>query len=505
MKKIATLALTIVALYTNAQNINDALRFSQTDLGGTARFKAMSGAFGALGGDLSAINVNPAGSSIFANNQLGISLSNNNYKNDSNYYGKNTSDNDNTFDLNQIGAVFTFENNRKKSNWKKLGLAINYENIKSLDNSLNIAGTNPTNSVDNYFLYYADGLPLSTLDGSNYNYDELFFNEQQAYLAYQSYLIDPTANTPTNNTYYTNISNAGNYYQENGLSSKGYNGKVNFNISGQFTDKWYFGLNLNAHFVDYRQSTFFFENNNNPKYAIGSTVDTVRFYNDLYTYGNGFSFQLGTIFKPTPEIRLGLVYDSPTWLTLNDELSQRINTSGYGLNTAQDNTIYGTGGINPNRTMVYEPYGLKTPSKFTASFAYVFAKKGLISLDYIFKDYSSTKLTPKKDFTATNNYMGSVLDATSEVRIGAEYKIQKFSLRGGYRYEQSPYKDKKTIGDLTGYSGGLGYNFGSTKVDLAYVASKRDYYHQMFNVGLTDAAKINSKNNTVTLTVLFEM
>ena len=74
MKKIATLALTIVALYTNAQNINDALRFSQTDLGGTARFKAMSGAFGALGGDLSAINVNPAGSSIFANNQLGICL-----------------------------------------------------------------------------------------------------------------------------------------------------------------------------------------------------------------------------------------------------------------------------------------------------------------------------------------------------------------------------------------------------------------------------------------------
>ena len=77
MKKIATLALTIVALCTNAQNINDAMRFSQTDLGGTARFKAMSGAFGALGGDLSAINVNPAGSSIFANNQLGISLSNN--------------------------------------------------------------------------------------------------------------------------------------------------------------------------------------------------------------------------------------------------------------------------------------------------------------------------------------------------------------------------------------------------------------------------------------------
>lgn len=505
MKKIVTFVLCIGALYTNAQNITDALRFSQSDLNGTARFKGMSGAFGALGGDFSAINVNPAGSAIFANNQWGTSLSNYNYKNESNYFGKSTSDNDNSFDLNQAGVVFVFENNRKKSDWKKLGLAINYENTRNLDNSLNIAGTNPLNSVDNYFLDYANGLPLSTLDGSNYDYRDLYFNEQQAYLGYQSYIIDPLTVSPTNTAYYTNVSTAGNYYQENSIASNGYNGKVNFNVSGQYTDEWFFGVNLNAHFVDYRQSSFFFESNNNPKYATGSTVDTVRFYNDLYTYGNGFSFQLGTIYKPTPELRLGLVYDSPTWLELNDELSQRITTSGYGLNAAQDNTIYGTGGFNPNTIMVYEPYKLKTPGKWTASFAYIFGKKGLISLDYILKDYSTAKLSPKKDFIAANNYIENTLDATSEFRLGAEYRIQKFSLRGGYRYEQSPYKDGKTIGDLTGYSAGLGYNFGSTKVDLAYAASQRNYYHQMFNVGLTDAAKINAKNNSVTLTVLFEM
>jgi long-subunit fatty acid transport protein len=31
-----------------------------------------------------------------------------------------------------------------------------------------------------------------------------------------------------------------------------------------------------------------------------------------------------------------------------------------------------------------------------------------------------------------------------------------------------------TIGDLTGYSAGLGYNFGSTKVDLSYSYAKRN-------------------------------
>ena len=36
---------------------------------GSARFQSMGGAFGALGGDLSAININPAGSAVFIDNQ----------------------------------------------------------------------------------------------------------------------------------------------------------------------------------------------------------------------------------------------------------------------------------------------------------------------------------------------------------------------------------------------------------------------------------------------------
>ena len=68
----------------------------------------MSGAFGALGGDLSSLNVNPAGSVIFANNQVGFTLGNYNTKSNSNYFGKNTSDSKNSFDLNQAGAVFCF-------------------------------------------------------------------------------------------------------------------------------------------------------------------------------------------------------------------------------------------------------------------------------------------------------------------------------------------------------------------------------------------------------------
>ena len=279
-----------------------------------------------------------------------------------------------------------------------------------------------------------------------------------------------------------------------------------FNFSGQYADKWFFGINLNSHFLDYRQSNSFFETNSNPKYLTGSTVDAIQFYNDLYTYGSGFSFNLGTIFKPVKEVRLGLAYESPTWFRLTDELSQSVQTSGYGLNATQNNTQYTSNLVtDPNTTMIFQPYKLQTPSKLTGSFAYIFGKRGLISLDYAVKNYSNTQYKPKKDFPTTNKYMADNLTTTAEVRLGAEYKIKKISFRSGYRWEQSPYKDRTTMGDLISFSGGLGYNFGSTKLDLAYTNSKRDYNQQFFSQGLTDAAKIKSVNNTVSLTLLFEL
>ena len=52
----------------------DALLLSGENSQGTARFESMGGAFGALGGDLSSININPAGSSVYNDNEYGITL-----------------------------------------------------------------------------------------------------------------------------------------------------------------------------------------------------------------------------------------------------------------------------------------------------------------------------------------------------------------------------------------------------------------------------------------------
>ena len=127
MKKITITFLFLVSVFTYAQEIQDALRYSQDNLNGTARFNAMAGAFGALGGDLSAITINPAGSSIFNNNQIGFSLNNNNLRNKSNYFGTQNRERENSLDLNQLSGVFVFYD-QTNSKWKKFALALTYEN-----------------------------------------------------------------------------------------------------------------------------------------------------------------------------------------------------------------------------------------------------------------------------------------------------------------------------------------------------------------------------------------
>ncbi|WP_298137519.1 outer membrane protein transport protein [Flavobacterium sp.] len=501
MKKIFGFFMASFAMTTiQAQDINDAMRYAQDNQTGTARFSAMSGAFGALGGDFSSISVNPAGSSVFANNQVGATLGVFSTKNNSNYFGTNSSENDSKFDLSQAGGVYIFENEDHKSDWKKFALALNYENTKNLDNSIYSAGINPTNSLANYFLSYANGVPLSVADGTDYYFGNMFFNEQQAYLGYQSYMINSTDDTNPNNTAYTSNVPVANYFQESLIESRGYNGKLSFNASTVYKDKLMIGINLNSHFTDYRQSSTFYEENDYNNTTTTDVINRVRFNNELYTYGNGFSFQVGTIYKATKEFRLGLAYQSPTWYRLNDELTQNISSVRGNVDGELPAQI-----VDPQLTMVYDAYRLQTPGKWTGSLAYVFGKRGLISFDYTLKDYSNTKFQPKTDFTATNNLMSNVLTATNEFRIGAEYKIEKFSLRGGYRFEESPYKNGKTIGDLTGYSTGIGYNFGEFKIDLAYAFSQRDYQQRFFSQGLTDAANVKAKNNNVNVTVLFEL
>ena len=493
-----------------AQDITDAVRYSNDEIQGTARFKAMGGAFGALGGDMSAVNINPAGSAIFNNSHASLSLGVFSANNDTYYFGGTNSTSDTNIDLNQLGATFVFNNTDINSPWKKFTLGVAYDTTSDFDDEWFASGVNPGNTIGNYFMDYAQGLRLDEISAfpgetisEAYNEIGAFYGygNQQAFLGYEGYILNPAEDIDENTAYSSSISidpeDNNNFNQSYAYTSRGYNGKLAFNFATSYDDKVFFGLNLNSHFINYERSTYFTESNSN----VNSTVTNVNFENNLLTTGSGFSFQLGSIAKLTDELRLGISYKSPTWYRISDETSQYLATTRIegGTNMTQI--------VNPNVINVYEEYKLKTPGKFTGSIAYVFGKQGLLSFDYSMKDYSNTKFKPSSDlyFSDLNYQINNTLGSSISYGLGGEYRYKALSFRGGYRFEESPYKDDSFYGDLDRYSLGLGYSFGNFNLDLAFSHSQRDINYQLYTVGLTDSAEIASKFNDFILTFAFNI
>ena len=128
MKRITFLLMASFFMGTAiAQDITDGLRYSTEAITGTARFNAMSGAFGALGGDLSAIAINPAGSAVFLGTSASVSVAGNDIENKANYFNTETKSINTDININQAGGVFVFKNSSENSNWKKFTIAINYQ------------------------------------------------------------------------------------------------------------------------------------------------------------------------------------------------------------------------------------------------------------------------------------------------------------------------------------------------------------------------------------------
>lgn len=505
MKKLLMLCIGLASSsYILAQDVSDAVRYSMDEIQGTARFRAMSGAFGALGGDMSAVNINPAGSAIFNNSHASASIGVFSKNDDINYFNGFTTSSNSNFDLNQLGATFVFVNRDESSPWKKFTLGVAYDRSADFDDDWVASGVNPNNSIGSYFLLNAQGKRLdeiSAFSGETISqaYSEIGsfygFENQQAFLGYEGFIIDPVNDTDDNTAYISNIDlNGTDFDQEYYYASRGYNGKLAFNLATSYEDKIFLGINLNAHFINYERSTFLSEINSNAN----STITSVDFENNLLTTGSGFSFQLGGIAKVTEEFRVGLSYNSPTWFRISEETSQYLATTS----TTEGNIV-----VNPNVINIYPEYKLQTPSKLTGSLAYVFGKQGLLSFDYSIKDYSGAKFRPSSDiyFSALNNNISNTLDTANSYRIGGEYRYKQLSFRGGYRFEESPYKDDTFYGDLTGYSLGLGYNFGNLNLDLAFSQAERDTNYQLYNVGLTDSAEFKSKFTDVILTLGFKI
>lgn len=419
--------------------------FTQENIDGTARFNAMSGAFGSLGGDMSAIESNPAGAAVFLKSEVSFSLDFNGIDTQANYYGNNISSNNDDVKFSQTGGVFVFKTNQSANNngWQKLAVAFNYSTANNYENFWFAQGNN--------------NFPTWTED-PNIENKHYYFSDGQSFENY----------------------------------TDGQNNKYTFTFASQYKDNLYIGASFISYDIDYYQSILLQEDN----YSANGEYLEASMFQELLTYGNGFSFNFGIIGKPTKNTRLGFAYQSPVWYNLGETYLD-YDTTVYYSNVDEFYNDYS--GVS---TYYYD---LRTPSKYTGSFSYIFDKHGLISVDYIYKNFSNIELSGG-NWNLENQGFSNNLNGVSEVRVGTEWRIKKASIRGGYHFEQSPYKNAISSDNKEGYSLGLGYNFGIGKFDLSYQHSKYttpyNFYPQYPEI---NSAELEYKLSRVTATLVFNM
>ena len=267
MKKLFLAMVIFTAYFSNAQTLsyNDIGElFSKEAINGTARFNAMSGAFGALGGDMSAIDVNPAGAVVFSKSEVALSLYNKTIKTNASFYGLNQNSENEFLDLSQAGGVMIFTTN-DNSGWGKFALGFNYAVTNDFNNSWTAKGNSG----------YA---PITD-----------FYDSDVVYL------------------------NSDGHYFENYTDGK--NEKYTFTFASEYNNNLMLGFSLSTYNIDHYQRVLTEEYNNDGNQ---NTFDVSQ-NQELLTYGDGISFNLGIISKPNDNVRLGLAFQSPIWYSLAEE------------------------------------------------------------------------------------------------------------------------------------------------------------------------------------------
>ena len=446
MKRIVTTLLTLlffVPLF--GQGSDDACLYSQTYYQGTAKALGMGNALGAVGGDMTAACINPAGMGIYRSNEFTFTLGMLDNLQQSTYYGTSNSANKFCMNLPSVSYVGT----KQRSNYRPLrftqfGIGLTRTNDYNIHTFAK--GLNPTSSkIDNY---------LSQIDGYSENDLQEAF-PYTIYPAWQTYLIDLYEDEQ--GLYYSSPVPQGGIWQSQENTFKGRAEEWTFAGSANYLDKLFIGISANLAHIK----------------------------------------RVGFIYHANNWFRFGAAFHSPTIFNFNEswqtETESKINwvTRKY---------------ISPESH--YE-YTFIKPLRWVGSMAFVIRQIGMISLDAEYTNFGAARFNAKDwDYSETNDNIKSVLGKTFNFRIGSEWNLGGSYLRFGGAYYGSPLGIANSNGSIKKASIGLGLPVSeSTTFDFAYELTLGKTETDLYDAGILGIEPVTQRqfrnNLAVTLRVRY--
>jgi hypothetical protein len=460
---------------SQAQGVSDAVRWSFFSPGGTARVLGVGSSFGAMGGDFSVININPAGLGAYRKSEFTFSpsLSNNRTSSflvdDANTI---TKDRYNSFSIDNISLVLAGKNGS--------GFAIGFSKLADLNKNFSFSGTT-RGSITQRFAERANGRDVNGLDD---------------FEAYPAYAVGAIYDLNEDKNYETDFDRFEGVKKEQEVDQEGYIHELSLGWGGTFSEKFLLGFSMGIPFVSYQELKQYKESdptNSNPVFT------ELNYTEYLNTSGAGINFKAGFIYAPIRQIRIGGAFHSPTWFTLNDDYYTNLNyayddgESQYYSNRSPDGSF---------------KYKLNTPARVVGSLGTLYKIgpiQGFLNGDVEWVDYNNNRFdfTPYSDDPAegqstidVNDEVERLLGSVINIRVGTEMAIGVLRLRAGIEKGDSPLAaDTKKV---TTQSFGVGIREDRFFIDLGVRTRKFDEGYVPFV--LVDPSDESLVNNQVTHT-----
>ena len=515
MKKYIFLAYAlIIGSVAFAQTEYDALRMGQTDIVGSARYMSMGGAFGALGGDASALKDNPAGLGVYRSGEVTATLNGMFQSANADWEGA-TSSSSSGFNVKfnnfpYVMSVPFWE--ERTTGLLHSNFSFSYNRVKNFNRVMRSNGGSESSFTD-FLAGFTNGFTEQDLKYVENSYDPYLERDIPwlSVLAYDGYLIN---NDPGTTNWFSalaapnEVADARNIVNESGGISE-----YSFGWGGNFNNNLFLGANINIADLTYSLNSILTEDFNAGGYDL---------QNILNQSGLGVNLKLGAIYLPTNNVRLGLAFHTPTFYTISEV--------GYAELTYENLNESVNGSTNVPSEGSRQNFNLMTPMQAQLSAAYMFGRKGVISFEYNFVNYTGMRFSESEGgrdaFERENEGMKEVLRNGHVIKVGGEYKpIESVALRAGYAMltgaTHPTYTEGKTllengVNTNTEYfeqkgtnfiSFGVGYRQPFWYVDLSYALKMQneDFYPYQFNRTELTASHIKSNTNNIALTVGFKM
>ena len=501
MRKTAiTLLLMTVAAGAYAQNAYDALNFSENNYEGSARTVAMGNAFTALGGDLGAVTINPAGSAVAGYSQFaitpGLTFSTSTAQGVSPYddgelpyFQKAMKSRMSRFSIPNFGLTFNWDTGRK-SGLKSFTFGFVLSKTASWDEDIYATGTNSTTSfmgqlaaeaTDQYM--WADQLSLQT---NPYAYDDCPW---KYVLGYNSNMIAPYGGDNDGDFFvgaseliFDNgeIALGGPLEQTYGRRVTGGKYDYVFNLGANISDYLFLGMNLGINTLEYNYDEYFKEVAVNPSDFEISFEDGTSMYFEKMRYNNGYSAsgtgyfaKFGFIITPIAGLRIGGAIQTPTVTTIEEKWGMSGFTEFTGNSASQ--TEY-----TPEGEFRYK---LRSPMRANIGAAYTFGSFGVISADYEICNYGGMRFDgssyDRDYFAEINQDIQNRFGAAHSFRLGLEVKpSSSVAIRAGYNVNGCAEKTNswgEKIDPVYTQNASFGLGFSSKGSFFADIAARRTF------------------------------